>query len=97
MRFDRALDDYLHSHVTPHLTTFFLIVTAFGSTRGRMVLLGLVVAVLLAWRRLWTLLFTWIAAVAGSALIDWLPKGIFQRPRPHFAHPLLIESSSPVP
>jgi undecaprenyl-diphosphatase len=96
VRFDRALDDYLHSHATPHLTTFFLVVTALGSTVA-MVLLGVVVAVLLAWRRLWTLLWTWIAAVAGSALIDWLLKDIFQRPRPHFAHPLLIETSYSFP
>jgi undecaprenyl-diphosphatase len=96
VRFDRALDDYLHSHATPHLTAFFLVVTALGSTVA-MVLLGVVVAVLLAWRRLWTLLWTWIAAVAGSALIDWLLKGIFQRPRPHFAHPLVVETSYSFP
>jgi hypothetical protein len=28
VRLDRALDDYLHSHATPSLTTFFLIITA---------------------------------------------------------------------
>jgi membrane protein DedA with SNARE-associated domain/membrane-associated phospholipid phosphatase len=96
VRFDRVVDDYLHSHATPHLTAFFLVVTAFGSTVA-MVLLGVVVAVLLAWRRLWTLLWTWIAAVAGSALIDWLLKDIFQRPRPHFAHPLVVETSYSFP
>jgi undecaprenyl-diphosphatase len=90
------LDDYLHSHATPHLTTFFLIVTALGSTVA-IVLLGVVVAVLLARRRLWTLLWTWIAAVAGSALLNWLLKVIFQRPRPHFAHPLLVEGSYSFP
>jgi membrane protein DedA with SNARE-associated domain/membrane-associated phospholipid phosphatase len=96
VRFDRVVDDYLHSHATPHLTAFFLMVTAFGSLEA-MVLLGVVVAVLLAWRRLWTLLWTWIAAVAGSALIDWLLKGLFQRPRPHFAHPFLVETSYSFP
>jgi membrane-associated phospholipid phosphatase len=96
VRFDRVVDDYLHSHATPHLTTFFLVVTALGSTVA-IVLLGVVVAALLAWRRLWTLLWTWIAAVAGSALIDWLLKGIFQRPRPHFAHPLVVETGYSFP
>jgi undecaprenyl-diphosphatase len=96
VRFDRALDDYLHSLATPHLTTFFLVVTAFGSTVA-MVLLGVVVAALLAWRRLWTLLWTWIAAVAGSALLNWLLKGLFQRPRPHFVHPLVVETSYSFP
>jgi membrane protein DedA with SNARE-associated domain/membrane-associated phospholipid phosphatase len=96
VHFDRLVDDYLHSHATAHLTTFFLIVTAFGSTVA-IVLLGVVVAALLAWRRLWTLLWTWIAAVAGSALLNWLLKGLFQRPRPHFAHPLVVESSYSFP
>ncbi|HET7272592.1 MAG TPA: bifunctional DedA family/phosphatase PAP2 family protein, partial [Rubrobacter sp.] len=96
VRFDRALDDYLHSHATPHLTTFFLIVTAFGSTVA-IVLLGVVVAALLARKRLWMLLWTWIAAVAGSAILNWLLKDIFQRPRPHFAHPLLVETSYSFP
>jgi membrane protein DedA with SNARE-associated domain/membrane-associated phospholipid phosphatase len=96
VRFDRVVDDYLHSHATPHLTTFFLIVTALGSTVA-IVPLGVVVAALLAWRRLWTLLWTWIAAVAGSAILSWLLKGIFQRPRPHFAHPLVVETSYSFP
>ncbi len=96
VRFDRVVDDYLHSHATPHLTTFFLVVTAFGSTVA-IVILGVVVAALLARSRLWTLLWTWIAAMAGSALFDWLLKGIFQRPRPHFAHPLLVEGNYSFP
>jgi membrane protein DedA with SNARE-associated domain/membrane-associated phospholipid phosphatase len=96
VRFDRVLDDYLHSHATPPLTTFFLVVTAFGSLEA-MVILGVLVAAFLARGRRWTLLGTWLAAVAGSALLDWLLKGLFQRPRPHFAHPLLAETSYSFP
>jgi undecaprenyl-diphosphatase len=96
VRFDRVVDDYLHSHATPPLTKFFLIVTAFGSLEA-IVLLGVVVAALLAWRRMWTLLVTWLAAVAGSALLDRLLKEFFHRPRPHFAHPLLVETSYSFP
>jgi membrane protein DedA with SNARE-associated domain/membrane-associated phospholipid phosphatase len=96
VRFDRVVDEYLHSHATPHLTTFLLIVTAFGSTVA-VVLLGVVVAALLARRRLWTLLWTWIGAVAGSAILNQLLKALFQRPRPHFAHPLVVESSYSFP
>jgi len=96
VRFDWVLDDYLHSHATPPLTTFFLIVTAFGSLEA-MVILGVVVAAFLARGRRWTLLGTWLAAVAGSAVLDWLLKGLFQRPRPHFAHPLLVETSYSFP
>src|SRR5215213_633609 len=96
VRFDRVVDDYLHSHATAPLTTFFLIVTAFGSLEA-MVILGVVVAAVLARGRRWTLLGTWLAAVVGSAVIDWLLKGLFQRPRPHFAHPLLVETSYSFP
>jgi membrane-associated phospholipid phosphatase len=62
-----------------------------------MVLLGVIVAALLARRRLWTLLWTWIVAVVGGALLNWLLKGLFQRPRPHFAHPLVVETSYSFP
>src|SRR5919107_5197643 len=96
VRFDWVLDDYLHSHATPLLTTFFLIVTAFGSLEA-MVILGVVVAAFLARGRRWTLIGTWLAAVAGSAVLDWLLKGLFQRPRPHFAHPLVVETSYSFP
>ena len=43
------------------------------------------------------MLVTWLAAVSGSALLNWLLKGLFQRPRPHFAHPLVVESSYSFP
>jgi membrane protein DedA with SNARE-associated domain/membrane-associated phospholipid phosphatase len=96
VRFDRALDDYLHAHATPALTTFFLIVTALGSIEA-MVLLGVVVATFLAWGRRWLFLGSWLAAVAGSAFLNHVLKGLFERPRPHFEHPLLVESSFSFP
>jgi undecaprenyl-diphosphatase len=96
VRFDRVVDDYLHTHATPTLTKFFLIVTAFGSIEA-MVLLGVVVAAGLAWRQKWTFLVTWLAAVAGSAFLNHVLKGLFARPRPHFEHPLLVETSYSFP
>ncbi|MBA3636468.1 MAG: bifunctional DedA family/phosphatase PAP2 family protein [Actinomycetota bacterium] len=96
VRFDRALDDYLHAHATPTLTTFFLVVTALGSIEA-IVLLGVVVAAYLAWGRRWIFLGGWLAAVAGSAVLNQLLKGLFARPRPHFEHPLLVETSYSFP
>ena len=93
---DRALDDYLHVRATPPLTTFFLIVTALGSI-GAIVLLGVVVAAVLAWGRRWVYLGSWLAAVAGSAVLNRLLKGLFERPRRHFEHPLLVETSYSFP
>jgi membrane protein DedA with SNARE-associated domain/membrane-associated phospholipid phosphatase len=96
VRFDLVLADYLHSLATPPLTTFFLVVTAFGSIEA-VVLLGLGVAAFLALRRRWLFLGSWLAAVAGSAVLNQLLKGLFARPRPFFEHPLLIESSYSFP
>ena len=96
VRFDRALEDYLHARATPPLTTFFLIVTALGSIEA-MVLLGVIVAAILAWGRRWVFLGSWLAAVAGSAVLNQLLKGLFERPRPYFEHPLLIEPSYSFP
>jgi membrane protein DedA with SNARE-associated domain/membrane-associated phospholipid phosphatase len=96
VRFDLALDDYLHAHATPAPTKFFLIVTALGSTEA-IVLLGVVVATFLAWGRRWLFLGSWLAAVAGSAFLNHVLKGLFERPRPHFEHPLLVETSYSFP
>src|SRR5215207_1380463 len=59
--------------------------------------LGVVVATFLAWGRRWVFLGSWLAAVAGSAVLNRLLKGLFERPRPHFEHPLLVESSFSFP
>jgi len=96
VRFDRAVATYLHSLATPPLTTFFLIITAFGSIEA-IALLGLFVAADFAWRRRWLSLVTWLVAVGGSAVLSQLLKGLFAQPRPFFEHPLLIETSYSFP
>jgi membrane-associated phospholipid phosphatase len=96
VRYDRTLADYRHSKATPPLTTFFLVVTAFGSIEV-IALLGLLVAAVFAWRRRWLFLGTWLSGVVGSAVLNRLLKGLFVRPRPFFEHPLLIETSYSFP
>jgi undecaprenyl-diphosphatase len=96
VRYDRAIAAHLHSLVTPPLTTFFLIVTAFGSIEA-VALIGVVVAAILAWRRRWLYLGTWLAAVGGGVVLNQLLKGLFARPRPFFEHPLLVETSYSFP
>jgi membrane-associated phospholipid phosphatase len=96
VRYDRAIADYLHSGATPPLTKFFLAVTALGSIET-MALLGIIVAAVLAKRRQWVYLGTWIAAVGGSVVLDRLLKELFARPRPFFEHPLLLETSYSFP
>jgi len=96
VRFDRETAAYLHSLATPSLTTFFLIVTAFGSIEA-VGLLGVIVAAVLARRRQWLYLGIWVAAVGGSVVLDRLLKDLFARPRPFFEHPLLLETSYSFP
>ena len=96
VRYDRTIAAYLHSLANPLLTTFFLIVTALGSIET-LALVGVVVAAILAWRRQWLYLWTWAAAVGGSALLNHLIKDLFARPRPSFEHPLLLETSYSFP
>jgi undecaprenyl-diphosphatase len=59
--------------------------------------LGGIVAAILAWGRRWVFLGSWLAAVAGSAVLNHLLKVLFARPRPHFEHPLLVETSYSFP
>jgi undecaprenyl-diphosphatase len=71
-------------------------VTALGSVET-IVLIGVVVAGVLARRRQWLYLGTWITAVGGSAALNQLLKQLFARPRPYFEHPLLLETSYSFP
>ncbi len=96
VRYDRAIARYLHGVATPPLTTFFLLVTALGSIET-IALLAMIVAAVLAWRRQWLYLGTWSTAVVGSAVLNHLLKGLFERPRPFFEHPLLRETSYSFP
>src|SRR5918998_270490 len=96
VRVDRSVADYLHSSATPPLTTFFLVVTAFGSIVA-VGLLGVLVAAFFASGRRWLYLGTWLAAVGGSAVLNQLLKALFARPRPFFEHPLLVEISYSFP
>ncbi len=96
VRFDEAVATNLQDRQTPTLTAFFLVVTALGSleTIG---LLGLVVAVIFGMRRQWLNLGTWLAALAGGAVLNQLLKELFARPRPYFEHPLVLETSYSFP
>jgi len=94
--FDLAVASTLHDLATPALTTFFVFVTALGSLET-IALVSLVGAVGFGVRRQWLHLTTWLVAVAGSAALNQLLKALFERPRPYFEHPLMLETSYSFP
>lgn len=96
VRFDQAVAIVLHRTSIPALTAFFLVVTALGSVEV-LALLGLIVTAIYGLRRRWLHVATWLAALAGGAVLNQLLKELFARPRPSFADPLLSETSYSFP
>lgn len=96
VRFDQAVAIVLHRSATPVLTTFFVVVTAMGSVEV-LALLGLFITVIYGLRRRWLHVGTWLAGLAGGAVLNQLLKELFSRPRPSFAEPLLSETSYSFP
>jgi membrane-associated phospholipid phosphatase len=96
VRFDQAVAIVLHRSATPALTTFFLVVTVMGSVEV-LTLLGLIITAIYGLRRRWLHVGTWLAALAGGAVLNQLLKELFARPRPSFADPWLSETSYSFP
>ena len=53
-------------------------------------MIGFAVGLYFLWKRKWLRLGVWIAALAGSEILDLLLKTWFARPRPSFADPLAV-------
>ena len=60
-------------------------------------ILTILVALGLWWRRHTLLAIFWVVGVVGGQLIDVLLKLYFQRKRPHFEDPLVIERTTSFP
>src|SRR5215212_633648 len=98
VRFDRSTADVLHTYASEasKSTHFFHIVSILGSLEA-LALVGVLVAVALLVQRSWLTLSTWLAAVLGGEALNLLLKDLFARPRPHFGHPLVVETSYSFP
>jgi hypothetical protein len=83
VRFDQAVATLLRYVATPTLTTFFLIVTT-AAYAEMLTVVGVLVNVSYALRRRWLHVGTWLAALAGGAVLNQLLKALFSRPRPLF-------------
>ncbi len=98
VRFDRSTADTLHTYASgaSDLTNSLHIVGILGSLEA-LALVSLLVAVVLLVQRCWSSLAAWLVAVLGGEALNLLLKDIFARPRPHFEHPLLVETSYSFP
>ena len=98
VRLDQSTAEALHTHASgaSKQTDFFHIVSILGSLEA-LALVGALVAVALLVQRSWLTLSTWLAAVLGGEALNLLLKHLFARPRPHFGHPLVVETSYSFP
>lgn len=93
---DAQLALWFHSHATPWMTRFMLVVTNLHGTIAivsYVVLMGL----FLARKKDWYWLVTLLVTVPGGMLLNVSMKHIFQRARPVFDHPLLTLSTYSFP
>lgn len=96
VRFDRHLAEALHQNASPLEARIFRVFTRLADTPV-LVVIGVAVGLALALHRRWLLLASWAVTVPGSGLANMLLKAIFQRPRPEFETPLLVERYSSFP
>ncbi len=98
VHFDRSAARALHTYAleTSGLTDSLHIASVLGSLEA-LTLVSLLVAVALLAQRRWSPLAVWLVAVVGGEALNLLLKDLFARPRPHFEHPLLVETSYSFP
>lgn len=86
--FDLQVSAWFSEQATPSLTRFFILVTTIHNTTG-VLILTVMFATLLAFKKEWD----WVLRVALSVplgmLLNVILKNIFQRARPSIEHPLL--------
>ena len=93
---DFQVSQWFHSHATPSLTRFMLLVTHIHSTLG---ILAFSVLLATYWARIkaWDWLITLVLTVPFGMLLNLLLKSIFHRTRPTFDVPLLTLNSYSFP
>ncbi len=96
VRLDVAAVNALHARATPSGLAFFNAISNAGSPRAMTILaIGGAIAILMAHRR--TVLITWIAAFAGSPIIENVIKRAVHRSRPPYGARYLINHSYSFP
>jgi undecaprenyl-diphosphatase len=91
-QFDQALVSALHHNAHPTAVTFFLIITDLAG-RYATIGIGLIVGLILLLYRQRLLLISWVVTQLGGSLLNTGLKSIFQRARPEFENPFLVEAN----
>ncbi len=87
---DLTIADALHKGATPFVVSFFNGVTQLGGLWAT-IIIGLGVSIALLARKHWSLLAAWILGMVGGAGLNYVLKLSFQRQRPNFSDPFLVE------
>lgn len=86
---DARFSAWLHTHGTPSLTKFMLLVSNVHETVP--VLIGATAVCVYLWvRRLRIWVLTFAITVGGGTLLNVLLKHLFHRPRPYFENPIVL-------
>ena len=94
--FDNVFARTLHAESSPPWQTVFAVITILG-TGWVLTLATAVIAVVLIQRGRRVEAFAWMAAQAGSGVLNWALKSIYERARPEYADAFLYSSSFAFP
>ncbi len=92
---DWAVSDWLSTHTEPPVTAAMWVLSRAGSPL--LLVVSLVLALALAWRRWWGALCMLVLAVGGGELVSWLLQWLFAHPQPMMPHPFLTLMSYSFP
>jgi len=94
--FDATLVTALHDNLAPSLLKVLAVLTWLGKPLLLMAATALV-ALLLAWRRIWALCLPWCVALGGTAVCGEAVKHFVKRARPFDGHAFVVESGYSFP
>lgn len=93
---DLTLLEWFHAHATVTGLTMFKAISLLGSPIT-MTLIGLLTALFLAARHQWLAITSWVAALGGGGVLDFVLKIVIRRPRPPYTFAFPYEHSFSFP
>jgi len=94
--FDNAFARAMHAGSSPQWQAIFSVITFLG-TGWVLTLATVAIGVALIRRGQRVVAFAWMAAQAGSGILNWALKGLYERARPEYADAFLYSSSFAFP